>query len=79
MEKEVEFLKFVIENLVEKKDSIVIEKKEDELGILLTLKLDKSDMGVVIWKNWNIITAIRSLLKIIWIKIWKRVNLKVLD
>jgi len=28
---EVEFLKFVVENLVENKDSIKIERKEDEL------------------------------------------------
>jgi predicted RNA-binding protein YlqC (UPF0109 family) len=41
---EVEFLKFVIENLVENKDAISIEKKEDELGVLLTVVVDKKDM-----------------------------------
>lgn len=77
--KEVDFLKFVIENLVENKDDIVIERKEDELWILLTLKVNKADMWVVIWKNWNIVSAIRTLLKILWSKLNKRVNLKVLD
>lgn len=76
---EVAFLKFIIENLVENKDDINIERTEDELWVLLTLKVNKSDMGVVIWKNWNIVTSIRSLLKIIWNKIGKRINLKVLD
>lgn len=77
--KEVEFLKFIVENLVENKDDIVIERTEDELWILLTLKVNKNDMGVIIWKNWNIVTSIRSLLKIIWNKIGNRINLKVLD
>lgn len=76
---EVEFLKFVVENLVENKEDISIEKTEDELGVLLTLKVNKNDMGVVIWKNWNIVISIRNLLKIVWNKLGKKVNLKVLD
>ena len=77
--KEVEFLQFIIENLVENKDVICIEKTEDELWILLTLKVDKNDMGVIIGKSWNTINSIRSLLRIFWMKMWKRLNLKVLD
>lgn len=77
--KEIEFLQFVVENLVEHKEDIKIERVEDELGVLLTLKVNKDDMWVVIGKSGNIVTSIRSLLKIVWNKIWKRVNLKVLD
>ena len=79
MEREVEFLQFLVENLVEHKDDIVIERKEDELGVLLTLKVNKEDMGIIIGKNGNIVAAIRSILKIIGSKVQKRVNLKVLD
>ncbi len=77
--KEVEFLQFVVENLVQNKQDILIERTEDELWILLTLKVNKDDMGVVIGKNGNIVTAIRSLLKILWSKTNQRINLKVLD
>lgn len=76
---EVEFLKFIVESLVSNKEDIVIDRTEDELWILLTLKVNKEDMGVIIWKNWNIVTSIRSLLKILWSKLNKRINLKVLD
>lgn len=76
---EVEFLKFVVENLVENKDSIKIERKEDELWILLTLSIDKSDMWVIIWKSWNTINSLRNIIRIIGVKMWKRINLKVLD
>jgi predicted RNA-binding protein YlqC (UPF0109 family) len=41
---EIEFLQFMIENLVENKDEITINKTEDELGILLTLGVAKDDM-----------------------------------
>lgn len=77
--KEVEFLKFVVENLVKYKEDIKIERTEDELWVLLTLKVNKDDMWVVIWKSGNIVNSIRSLLKIVGNKIGKRVNLKVLD
>jgi predicted RNA-binding protein YlqC (UPF0109 family) len=42
--KEVEFLQFIVENLVDNKEDIVIDRVEDELGILLTLKVNKADM-----------------------------------
>lgn len=76
---EIEFLKYIIEWIVEFKEEIKIEKTEDELGILLTLSVNKDDMWVVIWKQWNTVSSIRSLLKIIWMKQWKRINLKVLN
>jgi predicted RNA-binding protein YlqC (UPF0109 family) len=42
--KEVEFLQFIVENLVNNKDDISIERTEDELGVLLTLKVNTEDM-----------------------------------
>lgn len=77
--KEVEFLKFIVENLVEKKEDIIIDRIEDEMWILLTLKVNKEDMWVIIWKSWNTINSIRSLLRLFWMKADKRINLKVLD
>lgn len=76
---EVKFLHYIIENIVDNSDAINIEKTEDELGILLTLSVDKNDMWSIIWKWWNNINSIRSILRLYWVKINKRVNLKVLD
>ena len=39
-----EFLQFIVENLVNNKDEIKIERTEDELGTLLTLTVNKDDM-----------------------------------
>jgi predicted RNA-binding protein YlqC (UPF0109 family) len=44
MNKEVEFLRFLIENLVKNTNDIEITREEDELGILLTLKVNSEDM-----------------------------------
>ena len=39
-----EFLHFMISSLVEKSDAIEIEEKTDDLGLLLSLKVDASDI-----------------------------------
>ena len=79
MEKEIAFLQYVVENLVANPDDITIERKEDELWVLLTLRVNKDDMGIIIGKSGNTINALRSLLRILGMKIDKRINLKVED
>jgi predicted RNA-binding protein YlqC (UPF0109 family) len=64
---------------VENPQDIYIERIEDELWVLLTLKVNKTDMGLIIWKNGSIVLSIRNLLKIMWNKLGRRINLKVLD
>lgn len=77
--KEVEFLQFLIENLVDDKENITIDRIEDELGVLLTLSVNKEDMGLIIGKWWNTINSIRSILRLYGLKVGKKINLKVLD
>ncbi len=79
MYKEVEFLKFIIENLVDHKDDINIDRQEDELGVLLILRVNSDDMWFVIGKQWKIVNAIRTLLRVVWSRESKRINLKILD
>lgn len=77
--KEVEFLQFLVENLVSNPEEIKIEKTEDELWTLLTLTVNKDDMWIIIWKWGNTINSIRSILRLLGAKLDKRINLKVLD
>lgn len=76
---EVDFLDYIVKNIVTNPDDVKIEKKDDELWTLLTLSVNKEDMWIVIWKWWNTVSSLRSLLKILWMKLDKRINLKVLD
>ena len=65
--------------MVDNKSEITIDRNQDDLGILFTFKVNQDDMWVIIWKWWNTINSIRSLLRLFWMKINKRINLKVLD
>ncbi len=76
---EVEFLTFILENLVSHKEDIKIERKEDELWVLLTLQVNKEDMGVIIGKGGNTINALRAILRLLGVKTNKKINLKVVD
>ena len=72
---EVEFLEYVVKSIVSNKDAVKVERKEDELWVLLTLSLDKDDMWTIIWKWGNTINSIRTIVRIFWLKIDKKINL----
>jgi len=73
------FLLYVLESIVEDKDELHIEQQEDDLGVLLTVKVSERDMGKLIGKSGQTIKALRTLLRIIGGNADKRVNLKVLE
>lgn len=76
---EVELLRFLVEGIVADKASVTIERKEDELGILLTLQVAQPDMGALIGRQGKTIQAVKTLLRVHGSKFDKRVNLKVID
>ncbi|MBU3901266.1 KH domain-containing protein, partial [Patescibacteria group bacterium] len=43
-----EFVEYVIKNLVDHPDQVSTDRKIDEMGVLLTLKVNPEDMGQVI-------------------------------
>ena len=77
METALQFLRFVIETLVNDKDAIFINAKEDDLGILITIKVAPEDMGRIIGKNGSTIQSLRTLLKLIGQKQNARINLRI--
>ncbi|HTY39650.1 MAG TPA: KH domain-containing protein [Candidatus Paceibacterota bacterium] len=72
-----EFLEFVVKNLVDHPDDVNIERKVDEMGVLLTLRVHPLDMGQVVGRQGMTAKSIRSLLRIIGVKHQTRVNLKI--
>lgn len=73
------FLRLVIESLVDKKEAIEITEKHDELGTLVTLKVDQSDMGSIIGRGGKTIDSIRTVLRVFGSKKGERVNLRILE
>ena len=77
VERDQEFLEFVIKGLVEHPEDVKISRVVDEMGVLLTLDLNAEDMGKVIGRSGNTAKAIRTLLRVVGMKHNARVNLKI--
>lgn len=76
-EKDQEFIEFIVKEIVANPKDVKVERKVDEMGVLLTLHINQEDMGYVIGKQGNTARALRTLLKIVGAKNNARVNLKI--
>jgi hypothetical protein len=74
-----DFIKTVLEMLVEDKDQLILDSKIDDMGVLITVRVSERDMGKLIGKSGQTIKAIRTLLRVIGGVANQRVNLKVLE
>lgn len=72
-----DFLEFVVKNLVDNPDAVKVTRKVDEMGVLLSVKVDKEDVGKIIGREGNTAKAIRALLRVVGMKNRARVNLKI--
>jgi len=72
-----DFLEYVIKAIVDHSDDVKVDRKVDEMGVLLTLKVHPEDMGQIIGREGSTAKAIRTLLRIVGMRNNARVNLKV--
>jgi len=72
-----EFLEFLIKALVDNPKDVKVERKVDEMGVLLSLTVHPEDMGQIIGKGGSTAKAIRGLVRIVGLKNHARVNLKI--
>lgn len=72
-----EFLEFLVKALVDHPDDVKVDRRVDEMGVLLTLRVNPLDMGQVVGRQGATAKAIRSLLRIVGVKNNARVNLKI--
>ena len=56
-------LQQIITSLVTHKDSVVIERKNDEMGVLLLVTVNQEDMGVLIGRNGIMADSIKTVLR----------------
>jgi len=77
--KDKEFLEMIVKAIVSNPEAVSVDRTVDEMGVLLTLKIDQADMGYVIGRRGQTAQAIRTLLKIVGAKNNSRVNLKIYD
>lgn len=72
-----EFIEYVVKILVDNPDDVKVERKIDEMGVLITLDVNPKDMGMVIGREGATAKALRTLLRVIGARNHARVNLKI--
>lgn len=72
-----DFLEYLVKALVDHPEDVKIDRKVDEMGVLLSLRLNPEDMGQIIGRAGSTARSIRSLVRIVGLKNHARVNLKI--
>lgn len=75
----IKFLQTIIEVLVDHPESIEISEKQDELGILLSLKVAPEDMGIIIGRGGKTIDSLRTVVRVFGSKSGTRMNLRIIE
>lgn len=74
-----DILQTIIENLVDNKDSVSIEKIEEDYKEIYKVKVAPEEMGKVIGKQGKIAGAIRTILKSLGAKEHKKIDVEFVD
>lgn len=74
-----QFVEYIVKSLVSNPDSVQIERRIDEKGVLLELSVDAEDLGRVIGKRGATAQSLRTLLRALGTKNDARYNLKIMD
>jgi len=77
MENDVKFVEYVVKAIVDNPDDVKVDRKVDEMGVLLTLNINPADMGYVIGRQGRNAHAIRTLLRVVGARNNSRVNMKI--
>jgi uncharacterized protein len=74
-----EFIEFVVKAIVDHPEDVIVEQTVDDLGVLITLKVNKEDMGKIIGKAGQTAKSLRVLLRMMGAKLDARYNLKIIE
>lgn len=77
MEKVKEFVEYVAKALVDYPDKVEVRETTDEMGVLISLKVAKEDMGLIVGRQGKTAQAFRELVRIAGYKQKARVSLKI--
>ena len=75
--KDRDFVEYVVKQIVDNPDDVKVERKIDEMGVLISLDVNPNDMGMVIGREGMTAKALRTLLRVIGARNNARVNLKI--
>lgn len=74
-----EFVAYIVKNLVDYPDKVMINEVEGTHTLIIELSVEKSDIGKIIGKRGKTINAIRTLLMSVASRNGLRVSLEILE
>jgi hypothetical protein len=74
-----EFVEYVVKQIVNKPEKVEVSRRTDEMGVLLEVKVDPEDMGLLIGRGGSTAKAIRALARIVGMRNNARVNLRIVE
>jgi len=74
-----DFLESAVRAIVSNPDDVKVERRVDDLGVLITLQVGQNDMKSIIGKAGRTAKALRTLLRVVGSRHDERVNLKILE
>ena len=74
-----DFVEYIVKQIVLHPEDVEVTRVVDEMGVLITLKVNKEDMGKIIGKAGQTAKSLRILLRVIGSKNNARVNLKIVE
>ncbi|MEK7125259.1 MAG: KH domain-containing protein [Patescibacteria group bacterium] len=77
IENDKQFVEFIIKSIVNNPNAVSVTRTVDELGVLLSVKVDPKDMGLLIGRSGSTAKAIRTLARIIGMRNNARVNMRI--
>lgn len=77
METDQKFVQYSLEQLCDRPEEISIERTVDDLGVLLTVRVAREDMGKIIGRSGATAKAIRCILRAIGMRNSSHVNMKI--
>jgi predicted RNA-binding protein YlqC (UPF0109 family) len=72
-----QFVEYIIKNIVGSPDAVSVTRTVDELGVLLTVKVDPKDMPLLIGRAGSTAKSIRTLARIVGMHNNARVNVRI--
>ena len=74
-----DFIEFVVKHIVDFPDEVEVTQTVDDLGVLITLKVGRADMGKIIGKEGQTAKSLRVLLRMMGARNESRYNLKIIE
>lgn len=79
MEADAQFVQTIVKGIVSQPDKVQINRKVDEMGVLIEVTVAPEDMGQLIGRSGTTAKAVRILARIFGMKNNARVNLRIVE